>query len=67
MFRLSSSPSILPPYLTSGASSRAHHAFLVKLQEASSEQEEDEIISQEVKRAKTVLTGRNLGTVSRLT
>ena len=48
-------PAPLPSYLTSGASSRAHHAFLVKIHQAVSEQEEDEIIREEVRCAKDVL------------
>lgn len=45
----------LPSYLTSGASSRAHHAFLVKLHRAQSDQEEDEVIRHEVQRGKKQL------------
>lgn len=45
----------LPSYLTSGASSRAHHAFLVKLHRCESEQEEVEVIEQELVRARSEL------------
>lgn len=45
----------LPSYLSSGASSRAHHAYLVKIHQAQSDQEEDNIIRQEVQRAKQEL------------
>ena len=48
-------PTNLPPYLTSGASSRAHHALLVKLHQADSAQEERRIVSEEVARLKDVL------------
>jgi type IV secretory pathway protease TraF len=48
-------PSQIPPYLTSGASSRAHHALLVKLHEAASDQEERGILAKEVVRLKEVL------------
>ncbi|OCF33953.1 hypothetical protein I316_04299 [Kwoniella heveanensis BCC8398] len=58
----SSSHPSLPPYLTSGASSRAHHALLVRLNEASSTQEEDEIISKEIGRAKEAMTTKGLST-----
>ncbi|KAK6904286.1 hypothetical protein I203_107802 [Kwoniella mangroviensis CBS 8507] len=51
-------PAALPPYLTSGASSRAHHGLLVRLNEAASTQEEDEIIHVEISRAKEVLSVR---------
>ncbi|WVQ97544.1 hypothetical protein IAU59_004658 [Kwoniella sp. CBS 9459] len=56
----------LPPYLTSGASSRAHHALLVRLNEAGSSQEEDEIISEEISRAKGVLSvkGQSMGKIA---
>ncbi|WWC58926.1 uncharacterized protein I303_101471 [Kwoniella dejecticola CBS 10117] len=54
--------SSLPPYLTSGASSRAHHGLLARLHEASSVQEADEIISGEIKRAKKVLAIRGQST-----
>lgn len=47
--------SALPSFLSSGASSRAHHAFLVKLHWAQSDREEDEVIQQEVQRAKVEL------------
>ncbi|WWC87415.1 uncharacterized protein L201_002304 [Kwoniella dendrophila CBS 6074] len=52
----------LPPYLTSGASSRAHHALLVKLHEATSPQEEDEIISKEIEKARDALSVRGQST-----
>lgn len=45
----------LPPYLTSAASSRAHHALLVRLDEAASPQEEAAIILEEVERCRGVL------------
>ncbi|KAK4686473.1 hypothetical protein P7C73_g3652, partial [Tremellales sp. Uapishka_1] len=48
----------LPPYLTSGASSRAHHALLVKLNESSSVQEEEGILLQEIVRARQTLAGK---------
>ncbi|WVQ68705.1 uncharacterized protein L199_006914 [Kwoniella botswanensis] len=51
-------PAALPPYLTSGASSRAHHGLLVRLNEAASTQEEDEIIHMEISRTKEVLSVR---------
>lgn len=54
----------LPPYLTSGASSRAHHALLVKLHEATSDQEEREVLAKEVARLKEVLAFRGQSTVS---
>ncbi|WVF70367.1 hypothetical protein IAT40_005157 [Kwoniella sp. CBS 6097] len=62
----SSAPVTLPPYLTSGASSRAHHALLVRLNKAGSTQEEDEIISKEVKRAREVLSlrGQSMGKIA---
>ncbi|KAK8846534.1 hypothetical protein IAR55_005620 [Kwoniella newhampshirensis] len=52
----------LPPYLTSGASSRAHHALLVKLHSAKSNYEEDEVIRGEIVRAKEVLGVRGQST-----
>ena len=45
----------LPSYLTSGASSRAHHAFLVRLNQCESDQEEDEVIEGELGKAKKEL------------
>lgn len=57
-------PPNLPPYLTSGASSRAHHALLVKLHEADSSQEERQIISNEITRLKDVLGVPGQSTVS---
>nr|XP_019047754.1 hypothetical protein I302_04371 [Kwoniella bestiolae CBS 10118]OCF26684.1 hypothetical protein I302_04371 [Kwoniella bestiolae CBS 10118] len=56
------SSSSLPPYLTSGASSRSHHGLLVKLNEAASNQEEDEIISGEIKKAREILSVRGQST-----
>ncbi|WRT65256.1 uncharacterized protein IL334_002199 [Kwoniella shivajii] len=52
----------LPPYLTSGASSRTHHGLLVKLHEAASAQEEDELISNEITKAKAVLSSKGQST-----
>lgn len=46
----------LPPYLTSAASSRAHHALLVKLDEAASPQEQDGIVAAEVERCRALLS-----------
>lgn len=57
-------PPSLPPYLTSGASSRAHHSLLVKLHEASSDQEERVIIRDEISRVKAALAIANQSTVS---
>nr|XP_019008999.1 uncharacterized protein I206_06687 [Kwoniella pini CBS 10737]OCF47780.1 hypothetical protein I206_06687 [Kwoniella pini CBS 10737] len=54
--------SSLPPYLVSGASSRAHHGLLTRLHEAASVQEEDEIISKEIRRAKETLAVRGQST-----
>lgn len=48
----------IPPYLTSGASSRAHHAFIVALTEARSVSEEDTIVDREIRRAKESLSSR---------
>jgi len=48
----------IPPYLTSGASSRAHHALIVALNEAKSVQEEDAIVEREIRRAREVLSSR---------
>lgn len=45
----------LPPYLTSFASSRAHHALLVKLDGAASAQAEDAAVIQEVERCRNLL------------
>jgi len=56
------SPS-LPPYLTSGASSRSHHALLVKLHEAKSDQEEDEILEKEILRQKELMGVKGQSTV----
>ncbi|WWD08222.1 hypothetical protein V865_006333 [Kwoniella europaea PYCC6329] len=56
------SPSSLPPYVTSGASSRAHHGWLVRLNEAASTQEEDDIISDEIRKARDVLGVRGQST-----
>ncbi|WWD21853.1 hypothetical protein CI109_106341 [Kwoniella shandongensis] len=58
----STSTASLPPYLTSGASSRAHHALLVRLHGAKSVQEEDGIIREEIKRVKEVLSVRGQST-----
>lgn len=55
-------PSI-PPYLTSGASSRAHHALLAQLSHADSPQEEDRIIAHHVHQAKAALQSTDLNTV----
>lgn len=57
-------PASLPPYLTSGASSRSHHALLVKLHEAKSDQEEDEIVGKEVLRQSEVMGVKGQSTVS---
>nr|ODN85911.1 hypothetical protein L203_04410 [Cryptococcus depauperatus CBS 7841] len=51
--------SSLPPYLTSGASSRAHHAFLVQLNEAASLQEEDKIIADHIGKVKVLLGSKD--------
>jgi len=56
-------PAALPPYLTSGASSRSHHALLVKLHEAKSEQEEDQILRQEIMRQKELMAVKGQSTV----
>jgi hypothetical protein len=56
-------PSSLPPYLTSGASSRSHHALLVKLHEAKSGQEEDEILRKEIMRQKELMGVKGQSTV----
>lgn len=50
-------PASLPGYLTSGASSRAHHSLLVKLEGAASEQEDDDIIASELERCRQVIKG----------
>ncbi|WVR04238.1 hypothetical protein IAU60_001238 [Kwoniella sp. DSM 27419] len=59
-------PASLPPYLTSGASSRAHHALLVRLNEAASQYEEDEVVSREIALAKEVLAvqGQSMGKIA---
>jgi hypothetical protein len=57
----------LPPYLTSGASSRAHHALLVKLNAAQSGQEEDVIIREEMVRARETLAAAGTSQVSLVT
>jgi hypothetical protein len=51
----------LPSYLISGASSRAHHAFLVKLHRAGSKQAEDEVIQQEIQRVKQEFGAKGAG------
>ncbi|ORX36094.1 armadillo-type protein [Kockovaella imperatae] len=56
----------LPAYLTSGAYSRAHHAFLVKIHGAVSDHEEDEVIADQVKQAIGVLSTKGQSTVSRM-
>lgn len=56
--------SSLPSYLTSGASSRNHHALLVALHEARSIQEEQAIVVKEVERCREVLRSKRLSTVS---
>lgn len=56
-------PSSLPAYLTSGASSRSHHALLVKLHEAKSDQEEDEILGKEIMRQKELMGVKGQSTV----
>jgi AP-4 complex subunit epsilon-1 len=56
-------PSSLPPYLTSGASSRSHHALLVKLHEAKSDQEEADVTSKEIERLKDVMSVKGQSTV----
>ncbi|KAL7420714.1 hypothetical protein Q5752_004665 [Cryptotrichosporon argae] len=48
----------LPPYLTSGASSRAHHALLSSLDAAKSPQEEDAIVLRELERVRGVVAAR---------
>jgi hypothetical protein len=53
----------LPAYLTSGASSRAHHAFLTKLDASRSTSEEAEINAAEVERCRVVLKGRGVDMV----
>ncbi|KAL1407959.1 hypothetical protein Q8F55_004756 [Vanrija albida] len=45
----------LPPYLSSSASSRAHHALLVKLDKAASPQAEDAAVTEEVARCRALL------------
>jgi hypothetical protein len=50
----------LPPYLTSGASSRAHHSLL----DAISTQDEQSAIAAELDRCKRVLGDNNQSTVS---
>lgn len=54
----------LPAYLISGASSRSHHALLVKLNEARSDHEEDEILDKELRRCREVLTSKGVSSVS---
>lgn len=56
-------PAALPPYLTSGASSRSHHALLVKLHEAKSDLEEDEILRQDIIRQKELMAVKGQSTV----
>lgn len=58
------SRSTLPPYLTSGAASRSHHALLVKLHEAASEQEQEDILAAEVRRIKLALSTKDSSSVS---
>ncbi|ODO01938.1 hypothetical protein L198_02668 [Cryptococcus wingfieldii CBS 7118] len=53
-----STPS-LPPYLTSGASSRTHHALLARLNQAASPHEEDAIISEHLSHAKTLFRSQD--------
>ena len=53
----------LPPYLTSGASSRAHHALLVGLNDAITVQEEIAVLSKEIRRVKEVLGVKGQSTV----
>lgn len=55
-------PSI-PPYLTAGASSRAHHALLAQLSQADSTQEEDQIVVHHLTQARAVLHSRDVNTV----
>lgn len=45
----------LPPYLSSAASSRAHHALLVKTDGAASLHAEDAVLAAEVERCRGVL------------
>ncbi|WVQ76389.1 hypothetical protein IAR50_006055 [Cryptococcus sp. DSM 104548] len=52
----------LPPYLTSGASSRTHHALLARLNEAASPREEDAIISEHLSHAKSLFQSRDQST-----
>lgn len=54
----------LPPYLTSGASSRAHHSLLVRLHDAISTQDEHSAIAAELDRCKRVLEVNHQSTVS---
>lgn len=61
---MSRSKTALPPYLTSGAASRAHHALLVKLHEADSEQEQEDILTAEVRRIKLALSTKDTSMVS---
>ncbi|TYJ54240.1 hypothetical protein B9479_005084 [Cryptococcus floricola] len=56
-----STPS-LPPYLTSGASSRTHHALLARLNQAASPHEEDAIISEHLSHAKTLFRSQDQNT-----
>ncbi|ORY23802.1 armadillo-type protein [Naematelia encephala] len=56
------SSSALPPYLISGASSRAHHAHIARLNDARSTQEEDALIDAETERCRIVLAGHNVST-----
>lgn len=56
----------LPPYLKSSASSRAHHALLVALDEAPSAQAEDAAVAVEVERCRGVLAGNRSSVRSRL-
>jgi AP-4 complex subunit epsilon-1 len=53
----SSLSSPLPSYLTSGASSRSHHALLTKLQIAT-KSEEDTILQEELLRCKSILENK---------
>lgn len=45
----------LPHYLTSGASSRAHYAFLRRLEGTGTLQEADRVVEEEVGRCREVL------------
>jgi hypothetical protein len=60
------SQSRFPVYLTSGASSRAHHALLAKLHDVSTAQEEDSILLAEIRRIRDLINSKSVQTVSYL-